>query len=65
MGYCDVLAKFLGMFPQFMEQIRYWSPGSTQRTIVAEMADGRQYVFTYWNDAEWDLTAVNPAVRRV
>lgn len=65
MGYYDVLAKFLSMFPQFIERIRYWSPGSTPRTITAEMADGQQYVFTYWNDNEWDLTAVNPAVRRV
>lgn len=65
MGYCDILAKFLGMFPQFMEQTRFWRPGADRNTISVELVDGQQYVFTYWNDNEWDLTAVNPAVRRV
>lgn len=65
MGYCDILAKFLGMFPQFMEKARFWQPGADRNTISVELVDGKQYVFTYWNDNEWDLTAVNSAVRRV
>lgn len=65
MGYCDVLAKFLGLFPQFMDKIKFWRPGGNRNTVYVEMADGQQFMFTYWNAKEWDLVAVNTAVRRV
>lgn len=65
MGYYDILAKFLGLFPQFMEKARFWQPGADCNTISVELVDGQQYVFSYWNEKEWNLTAVNVAVRRV
>lgn len=64
MGYYDILAKFFAMFPQFMEKARFWQPGSDRHTIRVEMAGGQHYQFTYWNENEWDLAAVNTTVRR-
>lgn len=65
MGYHDVLAKFLGMFPNFMETVKSWSPGQKSNSIRLSLSNGQKLVFTYWNDKEWELTAVNGKVRRV
>lgn len=65
MGYYDILAKFLEMFPQFMERARFWQPGDNRNAIRVELVDGKTYRFSYYNDDEWDLAAVNAAVRLV
>lgn len=65
MGYFDTLAKFLGMFPNFLELVAFWSPVRDHNTISVELNNGQKLLFTYWNDREWNLTAVNGAVRRV
>lgn len=64
MGYYDILAKFLGMFPQFMEKARFWQPGADRNTIHVELVGGKTYKFSYYNDDEWDLAAINTNVRR-
>lgn len=65
MGYHDVLAKFLGMFPNFMEQVKSWTPGQKSNNIKISLTDGQKLLFTYYNDKEWELTAINGKVRRV
>jgi len=64
-GYFDTLAKFLGMFPNFLESVAFWSPVRDKNTIRVELKSGQKLLFTYWNDREWSLTAVNGAVRKV
>lgn len=65
MGYHDVLAKFLSMFPNFMEQVKSWTPGPKANNIKIGLANGNKLHFTFYNDKEWELTAVNGKVRKV
>lgn len=64
MGYHDVLAKFLGMFPNFMETIKAWTPNG-KNCIKVELVNHQKLVFTYWNDKEWELAAINGKARRI
>lgn len=65
MGYFDTLAKFLSMFPQFIEEIRFWWPAGGTHTIAVEMASGQMYVFVYKSESDWSLVAVGgPDPRR-
>lgn len=65
MGYCDILAKFFTLFPQFMEKVSFWAPGEKKNSVSVDMSDGKKFLFTYWNDSEWNLAAFNAAVRQI
>ena len=64
MHYSDILAKFLRMFPEYQEEICQWSP-RPKRTIRVKTKSGRSMDFTYYNDTEWTLSAVNPKNRKI
>lgn len=63
MHYSDMLAKFLEMFPHYKEQICQWSPKG-RHSIRVKMHSGQSLEFTYFNDNEWSLHAINPKNRR-
>jgi hypothetical protein len=64
MHYSDILAKFLSMFPQYQELICQWSPRAGH-AIRVKTHSGQSLDFTYYNDREWTLAAVNPSNRRI
>lgn len=64
MGYITILAKLLGMFPAYQEQVRSWQPNGNN-SIIVELKDFTTKTFTYYNDKEWELVSTNPAIRGV
>ena len=64
MHYSDILAKFLMMFPMYQETICQWQPRE-KNTIRVTTSNRLTLDFTYHNDTEWTLTAVNPRNRRI
>ena len=54
MSYFDILAKFLELYPQFHEQIHYWSPNGFHR-ITVWMRNNQIYEFSYFSDNRWTL----------
>lgn len=64
MGHYDILAKFLGLFPNYQEQVKSFKPHG-KNCIAIEMINHQWLTFNYHNDAEWELMATNTRVRRV
>lgn len=50
----DIFAKFLEMYPQFHEQIQFWSPNGFKR-ITVWMKNNQIFDFTYYSDTNWNL----------
>lgn len=53
----NILANFLGMFPQYQETIKAWTPRKNS-TITVELQDGSMLDFMYKSSSEWALTTI-------
>ena len=56
MRYIDILAKFLDMFPNYMNKLVMWGPCGTN-SIKVNMGDQLELKFTYVDDRNWSLAA--------
>lgn len=55
MTYFDILAKFLDMFPHYINKVSFWRPAGNHR-IRVESKDFGCVEFTYFGDAHWKLS---------
>lgn len=56
MRYSDILAKFLELFPTYVDQVTQWAP-SGRRGIVMTLKNGVGLSFIYRDDVTWTLEA--------
>ena len=64
MRYSNILAKFLGMFPNYADRVTHWSPAG-RYGIKIKLDDDSGLLFTYTNDKIWTLESIaGYAVRR-
>lgn len=64
MGHFDIFAKFMEMFPCYMEKVKAWKPHGN-KCVAIETTGSQWLVFTFFNDREWELVSTNTRVRRV
>lgn len=62
MAHSNLLTAFLSLCPGFMSEIRY-SQKLADNKLCIETLSGRRFEFEYYNDCEWTLTAMKPAMR--
>lgn len=55
MRYIDILAKFLDMFPQYMNKVSSWAPAGNH-CIRVVLTDLSSVEFVYFGDAYWKLS---------
>lgn len=56
MGYSDIFAKFLELFPNYMEQVKQWAPAG-KGGIIVKLNNGVGLSFRYHNEVTWTLEA--------
>lgn len=54
MRHIDILAKFLDMFPMYMNNVSNWAPAGNH-CIRVETKDLKAFEFAYFGDAYWKL----------
>lgn len=56
MGYSEIFAKFLIMFPHYVDEAVQWAPAG-KNAIKVKLRDGTSLTFTYTDDVRWDLNS--------
>lgn len=56
MGYSDIFAKFLRMFPKYVDEAVEWS-AVDKNAIKVKLRDGSSLTFTYIDDIRWNLVS--------
>lgn len=56
MGHVDILAKFLGMFPAYMNNMVMWEPYGSD-AVKLTMRDHTELVFKYVDEYNWSLSS--------
>ena len=51
----DILAKFLSMFPQYIDTIKNWEPIDSKNILVG-LKNGSEVKFGYNGDNNWSIS---------
>ena len=51
----DILAKFLSMFPQYIDMIKNWEPIDSKNILVG-LKNGSEVKFGYHGDSNWSIS---------
>lgn len=57
MHYSEILAKFLGLFPHYTDQVVTWAPAG-RNGIKLRLDNGSGLLFTYTTEKIWNLESI-------